>query len=940
MRLLLLIAVLGWTMAAEAATRTFYVSYAAGNDANNGLTTGTPWKRNPFMVGFSGTYSHQVGDHFIHRGGDTWPVTCFRMDVPSGAAGNPDVYGSDQTWFTGGSWTRPLFDFQNTLINGGANSDGCAIKLNGVSNVTFDGIEMARLKAVPGAYGPMMLCLLGANDYIIVTNCVLHDWSFTSMGDGQDSNGVGAVGHLADPPTGGHVQVTHCLIHQDNTGGQYDGVATRNIDIVDNTEIRNTTQGVLGGGLIIHDCHIWNMKNGTDTTFHCNAIEVFQPATIYNVLMHDCQPRVSPINLVPTWSSGPSGAGTNYIYNMTMWNLGQPPITLDPTSGAANQKVYLWNNTISDAGYCMRSFSGFGYIESRNNHLISSQPTGVDFPGVGTYVQSNNRVETAASAGTFGYTIANQFQPSGTGSPTVDQGTTIGYFSTDRLGVIRPQFSAWDIGAYEFSSGGTSPGMFSWTATSYSGNQGSQIIFSINRSGGSLGTVTIQVASSDGSAVNGHDYTAINQTLTWADGATGVRSFAVNTLASGDTATTNRTFTVTMSSPTGGATIVGTVTVTGTIVMNRPAGTVQLAASAYSTTETNAIVTLVVTRLNGSAGSLPVNYTTADITALAGHDYYATNGTITFADGDTANKNLNVSLKNSGDTATTNRTFRVTLSGGNLGTPVSAIVTIAMNPPLPIGNIQVGASTYTVALNGTNVAISVTRYGGSSGAVGVSYTTGGGSAVPGTDYLVRSGVLTWANGVTTSQVVNVPIIFPHGTNASNRTFSFTLSSPTGGAGLGVSVATVIIIENTPVQMLGGVVTLGAPNYTVNETGGSLTIPITRSGGTNLAVNVNFSTVNGSAVGGFDFVATSGTKSWTANQNTTQNVVITINDTGTGGAPRVFGFQLTGLTAGATYNYQAAQISIIMDHVFPITIKAAVGIGGSLTVGGSVTLGGK
>ena len=42
-----------------------------------------------------------------------------------------------------------------------------------------------------------------------------------------------------------------------------------------------------------------------------------------------------------------------------------------------------------------------------------------------------------------------KFPPSGT-SPTVDQGTSLApLFTTDILGVTRPQGKAWDIGAYE-----------------------------------------------------------------------------------------------------------------------------------------------------------------------------------------------------------------------------------------------------------------------------------------------------------------------------------------------------------------------------------------------------------------------------------------------------------------------------------------------------------
>ena len=44
-----------------------------------------------------------------------------------------------------------------------------------------------------------------------------------------------------------------------------------------------------------------------------------------------------------------------------------------------------------------------------------------------------------------------------TGSPAIDHGAALSGFNTDADGIARPQGSAWDIGAYEFSSGAVKP---------------------------------------------------------------------------------------------------------------------------------------------------------------------------------------------------------------------------------------------------------------------------------------------------------------------------------------------------------------------------------------------------------------------------------------------------------------------------------------------------
>ena len=65
--------------------------------------------------------------------------------------------------------------------------------------------------------------------------------------------------------------------------------------------------------------------------------------------------------------------------------------------------------------------------------------------------------------------------------------------------------------------------------------------------------------------------------------------------------------------------------------------------------------------------------------------------------------------------------------------------------------------------------------------VSVSYSTGNGSAIAGTDYTSTSGTLTFANGET-SKTFTIPII--NDTAVENaETVLLTLSNPTGGAAL-------------------------------------------------------------------------------------------------------------------------------------------------------------
>ncbi|MFZ5648822.1 MAG: BslA/BslB family hydrophobin, partial [Bacillota bacterium] len=118
-------------------------------------------------------------------------------------------------------------------------------------------------------------------------------------------------------------------------------------------------------------------------------------------------------------------------------------------------------------------------------------------------------------------------------------------------------------------------------------------------------------------------------------------------------------------------------------------------------------------------------------------------------------------------------------------------VTFTSNATGTAGTIAVNPATYTVAEDGGSISITVTRTGGSAGAVSVGYTTVDGTAVQPGDYTQTSGALSWADGDTVSKVISVPVIDDAGVE-SPETFTVVISSPTGGATLGSSTATVTI----------------------------------------------------------------------------------------------------------------------------------------------------
>ena len=66
------------------------------------------------------------------------------------------------------------------------------------------------------------------------------------------------------------------------------------------------------------------------------------------------------------------------------------------------------------------------------------------------------------------------------------------------------------------------------------------------------------------------------------------------------------------------------------VVEDNDPGTMQFELNSYAVDESAASISIAVTREPSSIGTISVDYTTADDMALAGEDYIATSGTLTF----------------------------------------------------------------------------------------------------------------------------------------------------------------------------------------------------------------------------------------------------------------------------------------------------------------------
>lgn len=262
--------------------------------------------------------------------------------------------------------------------------------------------------------------------------------------------------------------------------------------------------------------------------------------------------------------------------------------------------------------------------------------------------------------------------------------------------------------------------------------------------------VSVTYQTQPGTGTAGVDYESIAPTvLTFAPGETS-KTITVNVL--GDTLDeTNETFSVVLSNPSGAAITIGTAT--GTITDDDPAPTVSIASPAAVTeTDGNSVLNFVVSLSGASGQTVTVQYTTLPGSALAGSDYTAASGTLTFAPGETS-KTIPITIV--GDTLDEpTETFQVQISAPTLATLGTDLATGTINDNDPLPALSVTSPSVTEpAVGTTNLTFEIKLSKPSGQPITVSYQTNAGTATSGVDYqAVPPTQVTFAPGETSKTV--------------------------------------------------------------------------------------------------------------------------------------------------------------------------------------------
>jgi hypothetical protein len=489
------------TLSSLGVTSCFYASKSTGSDNSNGTSESTPWAHLPGMPSCTGTCNSITpasGEGFILRGGDTWVSSDLDLYWQwSGSSGSPIYIGVDPSWYSGSSWTRPIFTCSGGLCSYTSNGDGFYTDQSGIQYILFDDIEMSGLYQTDasGGYYPNYASIYGSNQTF--TRVYLHGWSHETGGQNDNSAGF-------SPSTccGGGLNDRFFFDIVDGSDTTADMLNAFGGDPAEigYSLINDVTNGVEGSQNSVHDTLIENIELCFPTSgCHQNAIQ--QAGNVsgsYALYYNNVITGVSAGGITKLWL-GQAGGGspqTVYTFNNVLYNnvAGNDVNPCQLNSGSCGT-YYYFNNTFecgnsSGVGACQDGSGSLAPTQVAywiNNDCIATACVGVSGDANYTYTETTDLVQSVATAISQGYTYNSTyaFQPTSASGDTVGKGTNeeslcttitglnatagaackndTGYacsYNTsnhtlscpDRTESARPASTAWDIGAFQFSS--------------------------------------------------------------------------------------------------------------------------------------------------------------------------------------------------------------------------------------------------------------------------------------------------------------------------------------------------------------------------------------------------------------------------------------------------------------------------------------------------------
>jgi poly(3-hydroxybutyrate) depolymerase len=330
--------------------------------------------------------------------------------------------------------------------------------------------------------------------------------------------------------------------------------------------------------------------------------------------------------------------------------------------------------------------------------------------------------------------------------------------------------------------------------------------------------------------------------------------------------------------------------------------TIQFAVSTCTVPELDGAISLSVQRTNDSTQTESVDYATGDGSAAAGVNYTATNGTLTFAPGET-NQHIFVPILNDGQVGKTTR-FQVSLSNPTGGAVLGARTVANVNIQESDKGLHFYVPTFAVNEEAGTVEIKVARGDDGENQVSVDYATADGTATAGQDYSATSGTMTFEPGVVLKSFA-VPVL-NDALLESAESFRVTLSNPSGDGVLGSPSVTTISIQDTDRRFQ-----FDSQNYAAREEAEYVQVGIIQADN-DAPASVDFSTSDGAALAGLDYVGSTNTIQFGPGERRKWIQIPLLND-GLKEAVKSFRITLSNPTGGTALGSQPTATVKITDN---------------------------
>ena len=429
------------------------------------------------------------------------------------------------------------------------------------------------------------------------------------------------------------------------------------------------------------------------------------------------------------------------------------------------------------------------------------------------------------------------------------------------------------------------------------------------------GTVTVNYATDANTAAANVDYSHLVGSLTFAAGEM-VKTVRV-TLADDAAVEKVENFRLVLSAPSANAKISDNSAIASIIDNDAPAGVPVVSINDFVVDEASKEATFVITLNKPSTSVVSMNYATQNGSAVGGSDFTATSGSLNFAPGETA-KTVKVTLVN--DIVTeASEAFNLVLSAVTNATTLdpngTAIIAENDAPKVLVSNISV--EDIVVGESQVYADFLVRLDAPNTGTVTVNYATDANTAAANVDYSHLVGSLTFAAG---EMVKTVRVTLADDAAVEKvENFRLVLSAPSANAKISDNSAIASIIDN---DAPAGVPVVSINDFVVDEASKEATFVITLNKPSTSVVSMNYATQNGSAVGGSDFTATSGSLNFAPGETAKTVKVTLVNDIVTE-ASEAFNLVLSAVTNATTLDPNGT--AIIAENDAPKVLVSNISV---------------